>query len=234
MSADALFNLIQRVVRQELASQRSSLLGVVTEIFAHEAEDDEHNYEVNLRLKHEDLELRKVPVAVPHIGIAAPPRVGDLVLVHFINGDLNQPVIGGRFYHADERPPLHRSDDILFEQRIPDGKLNHLRFAPDGAIYIQRDVTKPEDNSEALAGIKLDPDGNIEIKSGELTITLTIDDKIEILADGKPVNITCDTLTIDGKLSVTGDSALQGSLVVGATSGPKTTIDGNEISGSPV
>ena len=37
MSADALFNLIQRVVRQELASQRSSLLGVVTEIYLHEA-----------------------------------------------------------------------------------------------------------------------------------------------------------------------------------------------------
>ncbi len=233
MSADALLNLIQRVVRQELAGQRSSLLGVVSEIFAHESDDDENNYEVNVRLKHEDLELRKVPVSVPHIGVAAPPRVGDLVLVQFINGDLNQPVISGRFYHADERPPLHKADDVLFEQRIPDGKLNHLRFTSDGSIYLQRDVTKPEDNSEASAGIKIDPDGNIEIKSGELTFTLKKDDSVEIKADGKPVKITCDTLTVDGKLQVTGDSAIDGSLVVGKTPGPNTKIDKNEITGSP-
>ncbi len=230
MNGDGLLNLIQRVIRQEMGQQRTSLLGVVTEIFPHEAEDDENNYEVNVRLKHEDLELRRVPVAVGHIGIAAPPRVGDLVLVQFINGDLNQPVITGRFYHADDRPPLHQSDDVLFEQRIPDGKLNHLRFTPDGTIYIQRDVTKPEDNSEAKAGVKIDPDGNIEIQAWQkIVITLTNDDNIHIKADGKPIDVDCDTMTINGKLHVKDDTTMDGKLVVGT--GPSTTIDKNEITG---
>ena len=224
MNGDGLLTLIQRVVRQELVQQRSSLLGVVTENFPHDSEDDENNYEVNVRLKNEDLELRRVPLAVAHIGVAAPPRVGDLVLVQFVNGDLNQPVVTGRFYHADDRPPLHAADDILFEQRVPDGKLNHLRFTPDGTIIIQRDVTKPEDNSQAKAGIKIDPDGNIEIKAGEkIVITLNNDDNIHILADGKQITVDCDTMSVNGELHVSKK------LVVGL--GPSTTIENNEITG---
>lgn len=224
-----LLPLIQQMVRQELQAYRTSLLGVVTEIFPHEAEDDENNYEVNLRLKYEGLELRRVPLAVAAIGVAAPPRVGDLVLVQFINGDLNQPVVSGRFYHDQERPPLHVADDVLFEHRAND-KLNHLRFSADGSIYLQRDVTKPEDNSEAKAGIKIDPDGNIEIQAGEkVVITLTNDNKIEIKAEGYPIDVTCDTLTVNGKLHVTGDTAIDTQVEVG--SGPKTTITGGQIQG---
>jgi uncharacterized protein involved in type VI secretion and phage assembly len=162
--------------------------------------------------------------------------VGDLVLVHFINGDLNQPVIGGRFYHADERPPLHKADDVLFEQRLSDGKLNQLRFAADGTIFIQRQVTKPEDNSEARAGIKIDPDGNIEIKAGDkIVITLTNDDNIAIKADGQPITVDCDTLSvtgnveIDGTLKVSQDTTVDTQVIVGT--GPQTTITGGAIQG---
>jgi phage baseplate assembly protein gpV len=221
-----IFDIIRQVVRQEMTWQRGNLLGVVTEIFPHESEDDENNYEVTVRIKHEDLELRRVPTAVGHIGVAATPRVDDLVLVQFINGDINQPVVTGRFYHADERPPLHKAHDILFEQRLPDGKLNHLRFSADGTIHIQREVTKPEDNSEALAGIKIDPDGNIEIKAGDsIVITLTNGDNIEIKAEGNPISVTCDTMTIDGNVVVNGDLEISGA--AGAT-----TISGNTITGS--
>ena len=206
--SDRFLAIIQQVVQQELARQRTSLLGVVSTIFPHEGDDDDNNYEVNVRLKHEELELRRVPLAVSHVGVAAPPRVGDLVLVHFVNGDLNQPVISGRFYHADERPPLHQADDILFEQRLSDGTLNHLRFAADGAIYLQRNVTKPEDNSEAKATIKINADGSIEIK-----------------ADGLPVHITCDKLTLDGNMDVNGDVKVSGAA-------GSTTISGNEITGA--
>lgn len=230
MNPDGLLLMIQRVVQQELARQRASQLGVVTEVFAHEAQDDENNYETNVQLKHEELELRRVPMMVNHIGLAAPPRVGDLVLVQFVNGDLNQPVVSGRFYHADDRPPLHQADDILFEQRVPDGSLNHLRFTPDGTIYLQRDVTKPEDNSEAVAGVKIDPDGNIEIQTSEkIIISLKNDGKIEINTEGNPIDIVCDTLTIDGKLHVTGDTSVDTKVEVGTST--KTTITPGEITG---
>ncbi len=218
---------IQHAVQQELAQRRGALLGVVTAVYLHEAEDDENNYEVDVRLKHEDLELRKTPLAVDYMGSAVPPRVGDLVLVHFLDGDLNQPVINGRFYHAGERPPLHKSGDILFEQRLADDTFNHLRLAGSGAIYIQRNVTKREDNSEAKAGIVIDADGNVEIKSGD-KIT------IAIKTDGS-ISIDCDKLTINGdveiskSLKVASDTTIDTQLVVGTA--PKTTIKGGEIQG---
>jgi len=207
--------IIRRVVLEELARNRGSLLGVVTTVYPHGAEDDENNYEANVRLKHEDLELRRVPIAIGHVGVAAPPRAGDLVLVQFLNGDSNQPLVTGRFYHADERPPLHKEDEILLEHRVADGTLNHLRFADDGSIFLQRDVTKPEDNSEAKASIKIDGEsGDIEIKSADDTfILLKNTGEIQMTAKGKPITVECDELKVTN----------------GTTS---TTIKGNEITGA--
>ena len=219
--------IIRRVVLEELARNRGSLLGVVTTVYPHGAEDDENNYEANVRLKHEDLELRRVPIAIGHVGVAAPPRAGDLVLVQFLNGDSNQPLVTGRFYHADERPPLHKEDEIIFEQRLSDDTLNHLRFAYDGSIFLQRDVTKPEDNSEAKASIKIDGEsGDIEIKAADtIVILMKNDGEIQVTADDKPISISAS------KLTVTGDVDINGDLKVANNSG-STTISGHEITGA--
>jgi phage baseplate assembly protein gpV len=219
--------IIRRVVLEELARNRGSLLGVVTTVYPHEAEDDENNYEANVRLKHEDLELRRVPIAVGHVGVAAPPRVGDLVLVQFLNGDSNQPLVTGRFYHADDRPPLHKEDEILFEQRLSDETLNHLRFAADGSIFLQRDVTKPEDNSEAKASIKVDgASGDIEIKASDtIVILMKNDGEIQVTADDKPINVTASKMTITGDVDVNGDLKVIGDA-------GSTTISGHEITGA--
>jgi phage baseplate assembly protein gpV len=219
--------LIRRVVLEELARNRGSLLGVVTTVYPHEAEDDENNYEANVRLKHEDLELRRVPIAIGHVGVAAPPRAGDLVLVQFLNGDSNQPLVTGRFYHADERPPLHKEDEILIEQRVSDDTLNHLRFASDGSIFLQRDVTKPEDNSEAKASIKVDgASGDIEIKAADtIVILMKNDGEIQVTAEDKPISVTASKMTIDGDVDINGN------LKVASSSG-STTISGHEITGA--
>src|SRR4051794_29122093 len=100
------------VAAQELLRQRPPVLATVTAVFPHTGKDDDNNYAASVRLKHDDLELPHVPLLASHIGIAAPPRVGDLVLVTFVDGDLNQPLITGRFYHADDRPPLHREGEV--------------------------------------------------------------------------------------------------------------------------
>lgn len=240
-----LMDLIRRIVRQELAQHtlRGNMLAVVESTYPHTAEDDDNNYEIDVRLKYDDLQLNKVPMMAAHMGYAGLPKQGDLVLVEFVGGDINQPLVTGRFYHADERPPLHKEDDIVFEQRVAsDNTRNHLRFGADGTIWLQRDVTKSEDNSEFKAGITFDPDGNIEIKAGEkIVITLTNDSEINILSDGNPINITCDTLTVDGKLNVTGETTIDADTTINANatisgdvtigSGPTTTISGNTITG---
>lgn len=234
-----MMELIRQVVRQELALRRGPRLGVVSAVHAHASADDSANYEADLTLKHDGLELQKVPIAVSHAGVAAPPRVGDLVLVQFLDHDLQQPLVTGRFYHEEERAPLFAEDDVLFEHRLPDGTLNHLRFAADGSIYLQRDVTKPEDSSEFKAGIRIDPEGVIEVTMMEkVTVTLR-DGEIAILCDGGPVTVDCDTMTVtctkmtvDGEMEVSGNTALKGDLKVGTGTG--VTISGTEITGGPV
>lgn len=215
---------IQGVVRQEMGRSRGCMLGVVTTVYPHLAEDDENNYEANVRLKHEDLELRRVPIAIGHVGVAAPPRAGDLVLVQFVDGDPNQPLVTGRFYHADERPPLHREGEILFEQRVSDGTLNHLRFADDGSIFLQRDVTKPEDNTEAKTSITIEKEGNVEIKAGDKIV-------VRLTVSGDDMD-SDDTIAIEcKKMIITGDVDVNGILKV-EKNGQSTTISGHEITGA--
>lgn len=228
----ALLDLVRQMVREELASHRGPQLATVTAVFPHEEAGDDRNYEADLRLKHDGLELRKVPLAVPHMGAAAPPRVGDLVLVQFLDHDLQQPLVTGRFYHEEERPPLFQEDDILLEHRVPGGTLNHLRFAADGGIYLQRDVTKPEDSSEFKAGLKIDADGNIELKTGDKVVITLKAGEISITSDGQPIKVQCDEMTVDGKLRVKDDVHLEKKLKVGTGSG--VTIDGTTITGGPV
>jgi hypothetical protein len=227
-----MLELIRQIVREEITLLRGPLLGTVSVVYAHEAESDTANYEADVRLKHDGLELQKVPIAVTHAGLAAPPRIGDLVLVQFLDHDLQQPLVTGRFYHEDDRPPLHKEDEVLFEQRVADGTLNHLRFANDGSIYLQRDVTAPEDNTAFTGGIKIDPSGVIELKMGDKVVVTLQDGAIDILSDGSPITITCDELTVDGKLKVTKDVAMDAKLTVtgdAKLSGVK--ISGTEITG---
>jgi len=230
-------DLIRRTVREELALHRGPQLATVTAMTAHESDDDTANYECDVRLKHDGLELAKVPISTTHIGAAVPPRVGDLVLISFLDHDIQQPLVTGRFYNDGDgaRAPLFKADDVLFEQRLSDGKLNHLRLAADGSIFIQRDVTKPEDNSEFKAGIRIDPEGLIELKSGD-DFVLTIDPggKVSILSKDKDIEFTCQTLTVNGdvhmkkKLTVDDDATLSSGHTVKAAG---ITITGTEISG---
>lgn len=236
--------IVRRVVEQEMARSRNNLLGVVSAVFPHTDAQDDNNYEVNVKLKHENLELRKVPVAVTHIGVAALPRPGDLVLIQFINGDINQPVITGRFYTDEALAPFFQENEILFEQRNgSNDSLNHLRFTPDGTIYLQRDVKKPKDNSEAKTSIRIDgASGDLEIKMGDkVTVTVKNNTEIQITTDGKPVKVKCKEMSVEGDVSVKGDMSVKGKMnvkgdttvegVFVAQNGTKTTIDGNKITG---
>jgi hypothetical protein len=86
----------------------------VTSVFPHSTESDKDNYECNVKLRDKEVELRKVPVLISHIGFANIPHVGDLVLLSFINGDINSPIIIGRLYNDEDRPPLSKMEEIVY------------------------------------------------------------------------------------------------------------------------
>jgi uncharacterized protein involved in type VI secretion and phage assembly len=241
-------DIIRRVVEQEIARNRAPLLAVVTANYPHAKKDDDFNYEIDVRLKHEDLELHKVPLATAYMGAAVLPKVGDLVLVEFVGGDINQPVVTGLFYHADERPPLHKKDEVLFEQRVASDKsLNHLRMLADGSMLLQRKVTKPEDNSEAQTSFKVDgKTGDLEAKFGK-KVTLTVSEEkgvnlkvgdkitieisdsggIKITGDGKNMEITVDKLNVKGEVNITGNTKIDGTTTITKD----TTIQGKATVG---
>lgn len=169
-----LVDIIRAIVRDELQTLRLGDLGVVTSTFAH-AEGDEHNHECNVKLRESDLELRKVPISTPHIGMVSMPRVGDLVLLSYVGGDPNRPIVIGRLYSDRANPPVHEDDEFVLE-----------------APYA------------AKTSIKIDRQQSVIITTGTNIVTIEKDGVIEVSGAGDldikvvgNVNLECSDCTID-------------------------------------
>lgn len=108
---------IQAIIQQELHRIRVAELGVVKAVYPHSAGDDDDNYSCDVSLKNSGLLLKRVPIATSHIGTAAIPYVKDLVLLNFIQGNINQPIVTGRLYNDSDRPPLNNPNEMI--SRIP-------------------------------------------------------------------------------------------------------------------
>ncbi|NJR48702.1 MAG: hypothetical protein HC780_03250 [Leptolyngbyaceae cyanobacterium CSU_1_3] len=113
----SIVSTIQKIVQQELESVRIAELGLVEAVYPHKAADDIDNYGCDVRLKNSGLLLRSVAIATSHIGSAAIPNIGDLVLLTFSKGDINQPILIGRLYNERDRAPLNNPDELIF--RLP-------------------------------------------------------------------------------------------------------------------
>lgn len=103
----SLFDTIRRIVREELGQIRTAELAVVEEQHPHADDSDKDNYACTVALRDSGIVLKQVPVATQRIGIASIPAVGELVLVQFIGGDINAPIITGRLYNDEDRPPVN-------------------------------------------------------------------------------------------------------------------------------
>jgi hypothetical protein len=109
-----LYETLRKLVRQELASLRVAELATVQEVFP----ADPANYECTVVLRDSQLVLKNVPLATPRKGLAAVPDVGDLMLVQFVGGDLNRPVIIGSLYNDEDRPPENKEKQLVLHLPI--------------------------------------------------------------------------------------------------------------------
>ncbi len=168
-----LVTIIRAIVQDELKSLCLGDLGVVTSVFPHQAGDD-HNYECSVRLREREFELRRVPITTPHVGMVSTPEVGDLVLISYVGGDANRPVVVGRLYSDQKNPPEHAAGEWRVESPL----------AGETSLAINRDAA-------------------IEIKAGDTSITVHRSGNVEVAtpadltlkADGK-VDLTCKDCTI--------------------------------------
>lgn len=199
--------IIRALVKEELRNLQLGDIAVVTSVFPHTDEGDAHNYECNVKLRGSELELRKVPIATPHIGWVNTPTVGDLVLLTYVGGDANRAIVVGRLYSDEARPPVHNENEYRLE--VP---------------------------HKGKTSITINKDGDLILETGKTQVTLHIDDSIEIVSEKDlklevkgNVNLKCTDCKIDASGKV--ELGLGGSGVITETS-HKCYFTGNALVGS--
>lgn len=172
-------SIIRAIVRDELKSLRLGDLCVVTSVFP-KSEGDNNNYECNLKLRDGDLELRRVPMVTPHIGMVSAPRVGDLALVSYIGGDPDRPIVVGRLYSDQANAPVHEEDEWRVESP----------FQGETVLAIDKEQSVVITAGTTTVTVK---------KSGNLEIVGEKDLKIEVNGN---VKLTCKDCKIDASGNV--------------------------------
>jgi phage baseplate assembly protein gpV len=196
---------MKKVAESEVAKVHVSELGVVTSVFPHADDGDNDNYECSVKLRDKDVELRQVPVATQHIGFASIPQVGDLVLVSFVNGDINAPVITGRLYNDEDRPPASQAEEMVYippYDSNPDLRRVYIEL-PDKTVTVtiqDEKVTIHVGDTDIVVG----KDDGVSLTSKK-PITISTEDDLSIKAKNVKIESDADTqLTASGKMTVKG------------------------------
>jgi uncharacterized protein involved in type VI secretion and phage assembly len=200
-----LYETIQRIVQEELGRVRAAELAIVQEQHPHASDSDKDNYACTVQLRNSGIVLRQVPVATSRIGGVSIPAVGELVLVQFVGGDINAPIITGCLYNDEDRPPVN--DDGQAILHLPLG-------AEDGdAVHIElHSGEKRELIFKLGSGIEInvrDDDPVLELKTDGDRATLRIDrdGAVTLQSQGK-VQIEGTEITIEaqGQLNLKGST----------------------------
>jgi uncharacterized protein involved in type VI secretion and phage assembly len=192
--------VIRNIAQMEIKKIHTTELGIVTSVFPHASDSDKDNYECNIRLKDKGVELRKVPVATQQIGFVNILHTGDLVLVSFIGGNINSPIIVGRLYNETDRPPTSEQEEIVYKPRYTkDTSLRRLNIVlPEGTVNVEFH----DDMISVIVGkssITATDTGEIQIKSEG------VQQKISIIADGD-VSIEAQNISIKSRMETTIES----------------------------
>ncbi len=183
----AIVPALQAIVRDELVRHRGLALAQVTQVFTNKGGNGDHHLVVNARLRGSALELQKVPVTVGRHGMSLVPQVDDLVLIGFISGDLNAPIVLGMLYHESAPPPDAAADELVYV--VPDEARQEAR-----RLHLEM----PNGNTLSVTDV------NVEIKMGGTTITVDADGAISLTAAGN-IELASDAdikLTAGGKVEI--------------------------------
>lgn len=195
-SAVNLYDVIQKIIQSELKQLRVSELAVVEEQHSHASDSDKDNYSCTVALRNSGIVLKKVPVTTARIGSVSLPNIGDLVLVQFVNGNINAPVITGCLYNEEHRPPVNG-----------DGKtVMHFPLGEDDDNAVHVEFSGQDNRALALKlgkGLEInikddDPVIDIQVDGGKAAITIARDGEINIQSDGN-VTLKGNEVTIEAQ-----------------------------------
>ena len=195
----ALYDTLRQMIRRELASHRFAEIGTVQAVYP----SDPGPYSADVVLRGTELVLRHVPVATPRKGFASLPEVGDLVLVQFIGGALDRPVVTGTLYNESDTPPENVENDWVLQ--LPSGS-----DAKDSGVRVEIRQSSPIGFTVSLMGDRF----KMEVQDDDPVMTLKVADA---------------TVTIDGGGGVTidteGDLKLEAAGLQGQFAGGDATIE---------
>lgn len=214
-----LIGVLRAIVRDELARRRPPELATVTQVHARTGDDDKSNHQVNLKLRASSVELQRVPVTVPRLGWSALPNEGDLVLVEFVGGDLNAPIVVGCVYDDQAHPPVAQPHEVVYQP--PDDADSNVR-----RLHLEltsgATITLDDDKLTIAFGdttVEIQRDGDVSIQAkGKLHLAAQGDIELEAQGDLK--------LSSQGSLSAKGMSvAIEGQSDT-KVKGPQLTLAG--------
>lgn len=158
-------------LERKIDSQVSGIqFGEVVEVYEHTQADDNSNFEVDVILRDEAQERREVPIMTARRGEISVPEVGDTVLVGFLDGVSEAPVVLGNIYTDQTRPPLGRAGmyrltrGSLYVEAHEEGDWARISKKPsdDGSATSKIEV----DDSGATTQINIETDGDITLSAG--------------------------------------------------------------------
>lgn len=216
MNTDLLPDLLpqlRRLIREEVQALRIAELAVVQTQHPHAGEGDTDNYAVTVRLRDTGILLGKVPIATPRLGSVAIPPVGSLVLVQFIGGDINAPVVTGTFYTDEDRPPTSDDGQVIWNLPADADKDDALRLEVSSAskksvlLKLAKAVTvEIKDDDPAInidvagnAQITIDSDGGVTVTSSQ-SLAVKVSSDVKIAAQGDMELKAGGTMTIKGSV----------------------------------
>lgn len=261
---DSIVSVMKKVAEKEVQKIYTTELGIVTSVFPHASESDKDNYECSIQLKNKkqpdgsDFELRKVPLLTQHLGLVNIPKVGDLVLVTFIGGNLNAPVIIGRLYNDEDRPPINQEQEFLLQHNLEEG--GSLKIDAEGVITLtsknEENVITVKDEEITAAREKASvtvkdeeivtatDKASITVKGGDITLkneqcqvvlsgsNITIDNgscKITIAGGGITLDAGGSNVTVKSTGAIKIGDATTASVDVGGRSPEKAVADNDDI-----
>jgi uncharacterized protein involved in type VI secretion and phage assembly len=201
---------VKQIARHEIAQFMNAALGVVQSVHG---QNGESYYACTVKLRESAVVLPKVPIATGLSGVAALPRENDLVVVLFAGGDLHAPVVVGRLYNDQVKPPVHGPGELAVS--LPgDEEADDKR--------LQLNVTTPGDGTRS---IKIVLDGNVKVE------VEVVDQEIRLQTQDAKLSLT-QTGGSDGRAELSvGDSSVvieqAGNVTV--TASGKLTLKGNEV-----
>ena len=111
------YELIRKIANKEVKKLHLIEYGRVESVDIHSSELDGNNYTCSVLLigrttdDGKPLKLENVTIATSATGNIIVPYIDDLVLITYINGDFEMPVVIGKIYTSEKKAPIYENGD---------------------------------------------------------------------------------------------------------------------------